>query len=184
MKNDLGQIRPIHNADLELMRRWRNAPNIRANMYTQHEITADEHRAWWEKTRHNTAHQYFMYEYQGEPTGIASLNGIDRRNNCSSWAFYVSPDAPRGSGSRLEFVMLEHTFKVVGLHKLHCEVLAFNTAVIKMHQKFGFKEEGIFREQHRVGEQYVDIHRLGILASEWMALNDKMLAHLQSFERK
>jgi UDP-4-amino-4,6-dideoxy-N-acetyl-beta-L-altrosamine N-acetyltransferase len=166
------------------MRTWRNASGVRANMYTQHEISTEEHLAWWQRTCQNAGHQYFMYVYNTAPTGIASLNGIDRDSLCSSWAFYVSPDAPRGSGSRLEFLMLDHAFATLGLNKLHCEVLAFNTAVIKMHQKFGFREEGIFRHQYKNGDRFVDIHRLGILAEEWNAMRQDMHERLLSYERK
>ncbi len=108
-----------------------------------------------------------MYEVAGEPSGIAAFTGIDTKNLNSSWAFYSSPMAAKGTGSKMEFLMLEHAFGTLRLHKLFCEVLAFNGAVIKLHQKFGFKAEGLFREQHKVNEDFVDIVRLGILAAEW-----------------
>lgn len=41
----------------------------------------------------------------------------------------------------MEYLALEYAFKDMGLHKLFCEVLAFNAPVIKLHQKFGFKIE-------------------------------------------
>ena len=67
----------------------------------------------------------------------------------------------------MEFLMLEHAFDELQLQKLYCEVLAFNTPVIKLHQKFGFSVEGILRKQHKVNDDFVDIYRLGILAPEW-----------------
>ncbi|VEF16276.1 flagellin modification protein FlmH [Stutzerimonas stutzeri] len=67
----------------------------------------------------------------------------------------------------MEYLALEYAFKDMGLHKLFCEVLAFNAPVIKLHQKFGFKIEGVLREQHSVDNSFVDVYRLGILAPEW-----------------
>ncbi|MGV8804903.1 MAG: UDP-4-amino-4,6-dideoxy-N-acetyl-beta-L-altrosamine N-acetyltransferase [Polaromonas sp.] len=165
--NQLGILRSIADEELELMLAWRNEPAVRANMYTQHEITREEHLIWWEKTKNRTDQKYFMYEMAGIPIGIAAFTGIDNQNKNSTWAFYASPSAPKGTGSKMEFLMLEHAFDELQLQKLYCEVLAFNTPVIKLHLKFGFSIEGVFRKQHKVNGDLVDIYRLGILAPEW-----------------
>ncbi|HDZ3451913.1 UDP-4-amino-4,6-dideoxy-N-acetyl-beta-L-altrosamine N-acetyltransferase [Pseudomonas aeruginosa] len=167
MSHDLGILREIKAEELEVMLMWRNAPSVRANMYTRHEISWDEHLAWWERTKSRKDQAYFMYEYKGVSSGIVAFTGIDSTNRNSSWAFYASTEAPKGTGSRMEFLALDYAFGDMGLHKLYCEVLAFNAPVIKLHQKYGFKAEGVFREHHMVDGAYVDIHRLGILATEW-----------------
>jgi UDP-4-amino-4,6-dideoxy-N-acetyl-beta-L-altrosamine N-acetyltransferase len=115
-----------------------------------------------------------MYESQGTPLGIVAFTGIDSASRNSSWAFYASPQAPKGTGSRMEYLALECAFYELQLHKLCCEVLAFNSPVIKLHQKFGFKVEGILREQHKVEDAFVDVYRLGILASEWNSQREEM----------
>lgn len=174
----LGCLRAIKPEELEMMLSWRNALSVRANMYTRHEISLVEHLAWWERIQTRSDQQYFMYEYQATPFGIVAFNGIDRTNQNSSWAFYASPNAPKGTGSRMEYLALEHAFSRIQLHKLCCEVLAFNTPVIRLHEKFGFKVEGILREQHKIDAAFVDIYRLGMLASEWATKRDQMLNKL------
>ena len=67
----------------------------------------------------------------------------------------------------MEFLALEHVFETLGLHKLSCEVLVFNEPVIRLHKKFGFQVEGMFREHHKMNDQYIDIVRLSLLAAEW-----------------
>lgn len=179
----LGILRNIADDELELMRAWRNEPVVRANMYTQHEISSQEHLAWWGKTKERPDRKYFMYEMAGTPSGIAAFNGIDAQSANSAWVFYASPTSPKGTGSRMEFLMLDYAFNTLKLHKLYCEVLAFNAAVIKLHEKFGFKVEGIFRDQHKVNETFVDTYRLGILAVEWQryrqAMFDKLTRHVK-----
>lgn len=178
--NTLGILRTIADDELEMMRGWRNDPAVRANMYTQHEISREEHLTWWEKTKVRTDQKYFMYEMAGAPVGIAAFTGIDMQSQNSSWAFYASPSASKGTGGKMEFLMLEHAFDELQLHKLYCEVLAFNAPVIKLHQKFGFSVEGVFRQQHKAHAAFVDIYRLGILASEWQehrqAMHEKLIA--------
>ena len=182
--NQLGLLRGIAEHEIDLMRSWRNEPSVRANMYTHHEITPEEHATWWDMIAGRPDRKYFMYEFCGEPCGIVALTGIDAENNNSAWAFYTSPGARKGSGSRMEFLMLEHAFGELQLHKLYCEVLAFNTAVIKMHQKFGFRIEGVFRGQHKLDERYVDIVRLGMFADEWKERRQAMLVQLQAIIKK
>jgi UDP-4-amino-4,6-dideoxy-N-acetyl-beta-L-altrosamine N-acetyltransferase len=176
--NALGHLREIKDSELDLMRSWRNAPNVRANMYTRHEISSEEHLAWWNRTRQRADQQYFMYGKNTVPLGIVGFSAIDLINSNCSWAFYAAPDAPRGTGSRMEWLALEHVFGTLRLHKLHCEVLAFNAAVVALHEKFGFMIEGRLRQQHRIDAEYVDIIRMGLLASEWASKRETMLNKL------
>ncbi|MNJ74312.1 hypothetical protein D3C77_712270 [compost metagenome] len=78
----------------------------------------------------------------------------------------------------MEYLALECAFTEMKLNKLNCEVLAFNFPVIKLHQKFAFKVEGILREQHRVEGVFVDVYKLGLLAREWsehrVVMSDKL----------
>ena len=174
----LGCLRNIRDDELELMRTWRNAPSVRANMYTRHEISPEEHLTWWAKTSLRSDQRYFMYENEGQPLGIVGFMLIDNINGNCSWAFYAAPSAPRGTGSAMEFLALEYAFRTLNLHKLHCEVLAFNMPVVKLHQKFGFQVEGIFREHHKVGDEFFDIYRLGLFSNEWSLKRDEMFNKL------
>jgi UDP-4-amino-4,6-dideoxy-N-acetyl-beta-L-altrosamine N-acetyltransferase len=182
--SSLGVLRAIKPEELTLMLSWRNAPSVRSNMYTQHEINLDEHLSWWSRIQNRSDQKYFMYENQGKPFGIVAFNGIDPIHRNSSWAFYASPQAQKGTGSKMEFLALDYAFKGMSLHKLSCEVLAFNAAVIKLHQKFGFRVEGILREQFKAGDGFVDIHRLGMLASEWVEHRQKMLEKILHLSNK
>lgn len=174
IKSSIGRLRAIKSEELELMLSWRNAPTVRANMYTAHEIGLTEHLAWWEKIQGSSDQQYFMYELDALPLGIVAFNRIDKINKNSSWAFYASTNAPRGTGIKMEYLALEYAFNKLCLHKLCCEVLEFNSAVIKLHEKFGFKVEGIFREQHKSEDIFIDIFRLGMLSTEWSVKREEM----------
>lgn len=179
-----GKLREIAESELGLMLSWRNAPNVRANMYTRHEISLDEHLCWWERTKLNPLHRYYMFEDLGVPLGIVGFVNIDPINKNASWAFYASPEAPRGTGSKMEFLALGHAFETLELHKLYCEVLDFNTPVIRLHEKFGFKIEGVLREQHYVDEHYADVYRLGLLQVEWRKRKCLIQQRLQLYASK
>lgn len=179
----LGFIRNIDKNELEMMLAWRNAPGVRSNMYTRHEISLEEHLMWWESIQRRDDQKYFMYEFDGKPTGIVAFTNLNIRNSSSSWAFYAAPDAPRGTGSCMEFLALEYAFNELHLHKLSCEVLAFNASVIRLHKKFNFQVEGVLREEHLVDGEYVDVYKLGILAREWKANSATMYDKLLKLSR-
>lgn len=174
MSAKLGILRDIHESELELILSWRNAVSVRKNMYTRHEISLDEHLGWWKRVSGQQDQHYYLYEHEGHPVGVVGFTQIHAADANASWAFYASPQAPRGTGSRMEFLALEQAFGAMGLHKLYCEVLAFNEPVINLHKKFGFSVEGTFREQHRVDDTYIDIIRLGILQPEWESMRDTL----------
>lgn len=178
MTKVLGQLRGIKSSELEMMLAWRNSPVVRLNMYTRQVIALEEHLAWWDRVKSSDVNKYFMYEDADHPQGVVAFTDIDRSNKNSSWAFYANPEAPKGTGSRMEFLALNYAFDELGLHKLCCEVLAFNAAVVKLHQKFGFNIEGVLREQHLMDEKYVDVIRLGVLASEWRGRKDELYKKL------
>lgn len=152
-------------------------------MYSTHEIPLNEHLAWWSRIKESDRHRYFMYEHQNQPLGIVAFVDIDPDNLNSSWAFYAAPCAPKGIGSRMEALALDYAFNELSLHKLYCEVLAFNEAVINLHQKFAFKIEGTLRDQYRRDGQYIDIYRLGLLSKEWAAVRDQMHARISQFSK-
>jgi len=179
--NNIGRLREINEEEVSLMLSWRNNPRVRGNMYTSHEIGLDEHRAWWASASKSDTRKYFMYEFDGVALGVVWFSEIDTKSQNAAWAFYASPDAPKGTGSKMEFLALDYAFNQLALNKLYCEVLSFNKPVIKLHGKFGFHSEGVLREHHKVNEVFVDIHQLGILSKEWDGKRSLMEEKLNKF---
>ena len=177
-----GILRGINDDEIALMLEWRNSPNVTSNMFTRNEISMTTHLSWWNKVKASKNHKYFMYELDGIPAGIVGMVNIDHTNQNSSWIMYASPDAPKGTGSKMEFLFLDYVFKEYGLHKLYGEVLAFNTSVINLHKKFGFAIEGILFEHHAINDGFTDIHLVGITKNRWNENRDRMKKLILSFE--
>ncbi len=165
--SDFGYLRLATDLDQLRILAWRNDPNIRSMMYTQHEISLDEHNDWWQRVKISKDHLSFMYISNGIETGFVSFSQISRLSGTAFWAFYAQPNAPRGTGSKMEFLALEQAFSVENLRKLNCEVLEKNYKVIQLHKTFGFQQEGIFSSHILVDEDFQDVHRLAIFKSTW-----------------
>lgn len=71
-------------------------------------------------------------------------------------------------GSVLEFNLIDFVFEDLRLEKLNCEVLETNEAVVKMHKKFGFLEEGFRRANVIKENKRIGVHLLGLTKSNWL----------------
>jgi len=160
------QVRPMVNKDLEQILEWRNHESIRRFMYTQHEISLEEHRNWFERASQDKNHHLLVFEIQGKSLGFVNIHEISK-GGIADWGFYVAPDAPKGTGSQLGCAVLEYAFHTHKFHKLVGQVLAYNESSINFHEKLGFQQEGILREQYFDGQIYHHIICFGLLATEW-----------------
>jgi UDP-4-amino-4,6-dideoxy-N-acetyl-beta-L-altrosamine N-acetyltransferase len=174
-KRENYNLRFLKKDDLDMLLTWRNSDHIRANMYTDHIISKEEHRQWFERISIENDSIYMIFEYQNQPIGLVSASQIDRRNDMCFWAFYLGEsNAPRGSGSIMEFLFLEYLFEEFNIRKLCCEVLSFNVTTIKLHKKFGFQEEGIFRKHVLKNNEYIDVFFMSLFKNEWLEIKPKL----------
>jgi UDP-4-amino-4,6-dideoxy-N-acetyl-beta-L-altrosamine N-acetyltransferase len=162
-----GTVRRMTADDLAQVLRWRNHPDIRAFMFTQHEISPEEHALWFAKADADPARHLLIYEVDGEPLGFASLA---RRGEpgAADWGFYLAPGAPRGSGTGLGAAVLDHAFAVLRLDEVRGEALAFNTASIRMHERLGFRREGERRQPDDGGGGEHAVICFGLRRDEWL----------------
>lgn len=160
-------VRKLLEADLELVLSWRNHPDVRKYMYTQHEITLEEHTAWFKSASCDDSRHLLIFEQKHIPLGFISIKEINK-NGVADWGFYLSPDALKGTGQFLGRTALNYAFHSASLHKVCGQALGFNERSINFHQKLGFKQEGILRQQHFDGKTYHDIVCFGLLATEWL----------------
>ena len=167
------------------VREWRNHDDIRKNMYSDTFISEDEHISWLTELKKNFTSRVYIAHHKNSTIGLASLNMIDYKNLSSHWAFYLNPNylSQKGLGTLLEYHFLNYVFDNYPIEKLNCEVLDFNSSVIKMHQKFGFSIEGILRKNVIKNNQRVDVYCLGICKEEWATKKDsftKIINRLES----
>jgi UDP-4-amino-4,6-dideoxy-N-acetyl-beta-L-altrosamine N-acetyltransferase len=174
-------LRPLAPGDAERILGWRNSPDVRAYMYTDHVISPEEHARWLAGIPGDETRQYWIIEMDGAPVGLANLYDVDRRNQRCAWAYYLADPSVRGLGlgSYVEYWMLEYVFEGLKLAKLWCEVLASNEAVWKMHETFGFQVEARFRGHVIKADERVDVLGLGMLTADWREKRPAMAARLR-----
>jgi UDP-4-amino-4,6-dideoxy-N-acetyl-beta-L-altrosamine N-acetyltransferase len=161
-----GRVRPMTARDLPQVLQWRNHPDIRRYMYTRHEITAEEHRRWFERASADDTQCLLVFELDEIPLGFVKFQVLPE-GHVADWGFYASPDAPPGTGRKLGQAALAYAFGSLQLHKVCGQALGFNERSIKFHLSLGFQQEGLLREQHFDGKDHQDVVCFGLLARDW-----------------
>lgn len=166
MSQSNSQLRLVQEADLPMLLNWRNHPDVRRFMYSQHEISLVEHTRWFAGASVDPTRHLLIYQVADQPLGFVSFRQL-RGAPVAEWGFYLAPDAPRGTGSALGRAALDYGFTQLGLHKVCAEALGYNERSRHFHAKLGFVQEGILRDHYFDGSRYHAVHCFGLLASEW-----------------
>ncbi len=175
-------LRDVQSEDRAMIREWRNLPKVADYMYTDHQISPEEHAAWFSRVLQDTSCKYWIIVCDGEDVGLANLYAIDRTNRRCYWAFYVvSPNVRgKGVGSHVEYTVLNYVFQELKLEKLCCEVLSFNEGVVEMHRRFGFVQVGLFRKHIFKRGVFNDVVCLAMLKEDWEALRPRQEEKLRA----
>ena len=160
---------------------WRNSPQVSAYMYSDHQISQDEHDRWLTAALGAPDRRYWIIETGGAPVGLANLARIDTAAQRCEWAYYLGEASTRGQGlgSRIEYIVLRHVFEARGLNKLWCEVLLENEGVWKLHESFGFVREALYRQHVFKGGRFQDVVGLGMLRGDWETARPAIEARLR-----
>ena len=134
-------LRPITDADTDLIVKWRNTPSVVQNFIFRQTFTPEMHRSWL-ATKVATG-QVVQYIFIGE-------------------------ESARGKGLGTETARLFTDFGFAGLHlhRVSLRVLAENTAARRSYEKAGFVQEGIFRDMELLDGQYRDVVFMARLAEK------------------
>ena len=160
-------LRPLAKEDLDRVLVWRNNPDIRRYMFSQHEITEFEHYSWYNRVSEDSSKVPLIFEVEETPEGFIQFE-VDELNNCSDWGFYMSPTAQKGFGFALGKLGLDYAFNQLKLHKVCGQAIEYNLRSKKFHLSLGFSQEGLRRKQFFQSGNYYDISLFGLLKKEWL----------------
>jgi len=169
---------PIIELDIETQmkaRDIRNEEEVRKWMYTDHVIGTNEHLGWIDSLRTDKRQLVFMVlDELDNPLGTVYANFIDLSHKKADWSYWLTKDAHGGLGSVIEYKFINFVFDILGLEKLNCEVIEGNDAVVKLHKKFLFEEEGFRRSNILKDGKRIGVHFLGLTKQDWEEGKDEL----------
>ena len=137
---NISSIRKMTIDDLSSVLEWRNHTSIRLHMFSDHEISKEEHFEWFAKTNFNLLQSLWIVINNAEPIGFVQFKKTHDELS-ANWGFYVSPYAKKGSGKILGQLALELAFEGLSIPRVIGEVFESNDASIGFHRYLGFIQE-------------------------------------------
>ncbi|MCG6157322.1 UDP-4-amino-4,6-dideoxy-N-acetyl-beta-L-altrosamine N-acetyltransferase [Rubinisphaera margarita] len=158
------------------VRELRNEAEVRRWMFTDHEISVNEHLLWISRLKKDDSQIVFaVLNDDRQPLGVISVTKIDRANLRAERAYYLTASARGGLGSAIEYHFLNFIFETLQIEKLNCEVLEGNEVSLNMHHKFLFVDEGFRRSEIVKHGERLGVHFVGLTRDEWLAERDTVL---------
>ena len=153
-----------------LLRDVRNENGVRKWMYSDHLIGINEHLSWLADLKQDVRqHAFAILDGNGLPLGVVSVSSIDSKNGKADWAYYLAESARGGLGAAIEFHFLDFVINVLKIEKLNCEVISGNDAVVKLHKRFLFEEEGLRKANVLKDGIRKDVVLLGLAKDDWLS---------------
>ena len=163
------ELKKLKREYIELVREWRNSPNVNKFMYSDHEITSSEHETWFNRIHNDASKIYWLILIDKTPIGVVNLYDIDHHHKRCGIAHYIASKEMRGKGigTIIEHNLYAFVFDKLKLNKITFEVLDFNTAAIKLHENCGSKLEARLRQHIFKNNRYYDVLLFTLLRREW-----------------
>lgn len=118
---------------------WRNHAEVSKWMYTDTQISLDEHLEFIDSLSTNTNKKYFLAKRN--ESNFAVIDFVEITSEECYYGFYSNPfSEERGIGRILDPLCIEYAFNELGIKTLKLEVFSENIGVVNLHKKFKFKE--------------------------------------------
>jgi UDP-4-amino-4,6-dideoxy-N-acetyl-beta-L-altrosamine N-acetyltransferase len=179
----LQKILEISKDDQLALRKLRNKKDCRKWMYSDHIISIDEHFQWIENQKTDKSLIVFAVYESKEVIGMFKINNISWRHKTCDWGYYIdSSYAGTGIGQSLEYTTVDFIFNTLNLIKQTVEVMEGNNLVLRLHNKFLFKEEGFRKSAIIKDGKRCSFHELSVLRRDWNAGKAEVKKLVKSFK--
>ena len=144
------RLRELERRDLPEINRWRNDPDLVANLGSPFRfINLDTDIAWFENYQSHRSEQVrcAITDESDQILGLVSLIGINQIHQTAAFHIMIGrPDnQDKGLGTFAVSEMLKHAFLNLNLHRIELNVLEENFRARHLYEKMGFVLEGVKR---------------------------------------
>lgn len=171
------KLRPVQLSDKERSLLWRNDPEIRdMTLSYRYPITQEMEDSWYKRvlSGEDQSRVYFAIDNieDDKHIGFIHLYNIDYIASNAYFGITIGDKSEHGKGKAREAIhlLVQFGFKLLNLHKINLEVASFNTIAIGLYRSFGFKTEGILKDQLFIDGLYHDKISMSIFRDEYYEL--------------
>ena len=134
-------FRVLQESDLALVLEWRNSPRVHSKMLTDHKITWEEHKNWFQRIQNDPIKKHFIFTHNDMPVGYRDYSGLDlARRTCYGSSYIGAPDkCPKDAGIFLFFMGIDYAFSHFDIDQDEADVFADNTKALKLNKFLGYE---------------------------------------------
>jgi len=166
-------LRQVEEEDIDLFLKWFNDPEVTQYLATVLPVTRKEEEKWFEGLSNfdESKKVVFSIELIEEKRliGSCALNSIDLRNQTAEAGIMIGDKEcwSKGYGTEVFKLLLDYGFNQLNLNRVGSAALSFNEKSIGLHEKLGFKKEGVKRKVWFRNGKFNDEIVFGLLREEY-----------------
>lgn len=124
---------------IELVRKWRNNPDVQKYMEYREEITPQMQKEWFKRIN-NEENYFFLILLEDIEIGLVNLKDINYKFKTAEKGSLIWSEKLRGKGIglRANYLLLDFAFNILNLEYIYIHILENNFRSIHVNEQFGF----------------------------------------------
>jgi RimJ/RimL family protein N-acetyltransferase len=175
LTGNLLSLRSIEEEDLKQLRDWRNNAEFRRHFREHRELNMRQQQVWFEEkvVKDDSTLMFSIRRNEDDELmgccGLVYINWVHRNADLSLYIGWedVYIDT-QGYADESVNLLLGYGFRVLGLHKIWTELYEFDEKKKKLFDRFGFKQDGVLRQNYWSDGKWWDSVIVSILAQEFL----------------
>ena len=166
-------LRAFEPEDYKITHKWRNDPDL-TNLLTGNKyfVSSEREKHWVEEKIKDDSKEIYLAicdKNTHEMVGMVCINNIDFRNSKASIGGMTlgKEHWKKGYGVAAQVLLLKYVFEELGLNKLSTNYLVEHDITKRSLKKFGFKIEGVARQDIFKNGKYHDVEYASLLKKEY-----------------
>ena len=139
LKSKVITLTKLDEGNLELLRNWRNTPQISNNMEFTGYITSEDQKVWFKNLCSETNY-YFIIHYQNRKIGLIHLNKFDHDKSSAHAGLFIAENEFTGTGISLgaSLLIMTYAFDELKLDTVYAKIKRDNLSAVKYNSELGF----------------------------------------------
>lgn len=167
-------LRAFTRTDMDMLCNMFNDPEIERDVVGWcFPLSMEQQNHWFDTHLYDERNQRFIIDTaEFGPAGVISLTDIDWKNRTATDGIKLRSESCRGKGIGTDALMslLRYAFDELGLYRVDTTCLEENERSRRLHEKCGFKAEGLIRECIYKGGKRHNLVLAGITESDYRDL--------------
>lgn len=159
----------IRDEDTNNLVKWRNSAHVKENLYTQEDLTPEQHRVWLRtKVDSGLCVQFIIYSKEDRsPVGSTFLKNIEACHSKAEFGIFIGDLGylGKGLGSDATRLVVRYGFEELKLNKIYLTVFEHNYPAIRSYESVGFRKSGVMSEEFRRSGKWFNVVYMEILSS-------------------